>query len=234
MPLAYNGGGGGSIAAWLAERCGLSGHVLVTDIDLRFLMQSAALDQPMIEIQRHDILADPLPEQTFDLIHARLVLFHVPAREQALEHMVAALKPGGWIVIEDFDRNFMDFSYPSTNAQGAALYQKMQAALGQLMEARGVDPTWGRSLYRRLRAHGLGNVGMEVRAWLVRTSSRFDRRPQKLGSSPTRRSHRCSHCLMTLNSLSVPTSCSVRGVVGPNLSLPPVRFMRNSSLFLWL
>jgi SAM-dependent methyltransferase len=114
-----------------------------------------------IEIQRHDIVADPLPAQTFDLIHARLVLFHVSAREQALERMVAALKPGGWIVIEDFDRNFMDFSYPSTDAEGAALYQKMQAALGQLMEARGVDPIWGRSLYRRLRAHGLVNVGME-------------------------------------------------------------------------
>jgi ubiquinone/menaquinone biosynthesis C-methylase UbiE len=29
------GGGGGSIAAWLAQRCGKSGHVLVTDIDER-------------------------------------------------------------------------------------------------------------------------------------------------------------------------------------------------------
>jgi ubiquinone/menaquinone biosynthesis C-methylase UbiE len=155
------GAGGGTIAAWLAERCGLSGHVLVTDIDLRFLMESAVLDQPMIETQRHDIVADPLPAQTFDLIHARLVLFHVPAREQALQRMVAALKPGGWIVIEDFDRNFMDFGYPTPDAEAAALYQKMQAALGQLMEARGVDPTWGRSLYRRLRAHGLVNLGME-------------------------------------------------------------------------
>ncbi len=155
------GGGGGSIAAWLAERSGPVGHVLVTDIDKRFLMESAALDQPTIEIQRHDIVADPLPAQTFDLIHARLVLIHVPAREQALQRMVTALKPGGWLVIEDFDRTFIDFSYPTTDADAAALYRKMQAALGQLMEARGVDPTWGRSLYRRLRAHGLGNLGME-------------------------------------------------------------------------
>ena len=155
------GGGGGSIAAWLAHRCGESGHVLVTDIDERFLMQSAALHQPMIEIQRHDIVADPLPARSFDLIHERLVLFHVPAREQALARMVTALKPRGWIVIEAFDRNFNDFSYPSTNAEGAALYQKMQAALGHRMEARGVDPVWGRSLYRRLRALGLVDVGME-------------------------------------------------------------------------
>lgn len=155
------GGGGGSIAAWLAQRCNSGGYVLVTDIDERYLVESAALSQSTIEIKRHDIVADPLPARSFDLIHERLVLFHVPAREQALERMVAALKPGGWIVIEAFDRNFNDFSYPSLNTEGAALYQKMQTALGHLMEARGVDPVWGRSLYRRLRALGLVEVGME-------------------------------------------------------------------------
>src|SRR5690349_12873582 len=31
------GGGGGSIASWLARRVGERGHVLVTDIDPRFL-----------------------------------------------------------------------------------------------------------------------------------------------------------------------------------------------------
>ncbi|HKF37557.1 MAG TPA: hypothetical protein VKB35_11710, partial [Ktedonobacteraceae bacterium] len=50
------GAGGGSIAAWLAQRCGPGGYVLVTDIDERFLVESAALHQPMIEIQRHDIV----------------------------------------------------------------------------------------------------------------------------------------------------------------------------------
>ena len=44
----------------------------------------SALDKPQIEIQRHDIAIDPLPEQLFDLIHAQLVLFHVPTREKAL------------------------------------------------------------------------------------------------------------------------------------------------------
>jgi ubiquinone/menaquinone biosynthesis C-methylase UbiE len=122
------GAGGGSIAAWLGERCGPTGHVLVTDIDPRFLVESASLDQPTIEIQRHDIVADPLPAQTFDLIHARLVLFHLPAREQALQRMMTALKPGGWLVLDEFDRTRIDLSYPTTDAAAAALYQKMFAA----------------------------------------------------------------------------------------------------------
>ena len=155
------GGGGGSIAAWLSQRCGPTGHVLVTDIDPRFLAVLAALDQSTLEVQRHDIGTDPLPVQTFDLIHARLVLIHVLSREQALERMVAALKPGGWLVVEEFDPTLIDRSYPTTDATAAALYQKMLAVLGRLMAARGADRTWGRSLYRRLRAHGLVNLGME-------------------------------------------------------------------------
>ncbi|HET8853686.1 MAG TPA: class I SAM-dependent methyltransferase, partial [Ktedonobacteraceae bacterium] len=155
------GAGGGSIATWLGQRSGPSGHVLVTDIDPRFLMELATLDHAHIEIQRHDIGSDPLPAQPFDLIHARLVLIHVPAREQALQRMVAALSPGGWLVVEEFDSTFIDLRYPTTDAAAAALYLKMQAVLLRLMEARGSDLTWGRSLYRRLRAHGLVSVGME-------------------------------------------------------------------------
>jgi ubiquinone/menaquinone biosynthesis C-methylase UbiE len=157
------GGGRGSIAAWLAERCGKSGHVLVTDIDPRFLVESAALGWPTLEIQRHDIVADPLPAQTFDLIHARLVLIHLPAREQVLERMVTALKPGGWLVIEDFDITLFDRTYPTISPAAAALFQKVYAAQAQLMVARSGERalTWGRSLSRRLQAHGLVNVSME-------------------------------------------------------------------------
>ena len=157
------GAGGGSIAAWLAERSGKAGHVLVTDLDPRFLLESATLAHPHITIQRHDIGSDPLPVQRFDLIHARLVLIHVPARELALERMITALGPGGWLVVEDFDPTFIDSSYPTADASAAALFQKVAAAQGRLMAARSGELalTWGRSLYRRLRAQGLVNVGME-------------------------------------------------------------------------
>src|SRR4249920_2847968 len=57
------GGGGGSIAVWLAERCGPTGHALLTDIDPRFLVESTALGQPNLEVQRHDIVVDPLPHR---------------------------------------------------------------------------------------------------------------------------------------------------------------------------
>ena len=157
------GAGGGSIATWLGERCGPTGHVLVTDIDPRFLVELAPLAHPTLEIQRHDIGSDPRPAQRFDLIHARLVLIHVPEREQALERMVTALSPGGWLVIDDFDLTLFDPTYPTASARAGALFQKMRAAQNRLMAARSGEQalTWGRSLYQRLRALGLVNVGME-------------------------------------------------------------------------
>ena len=158
------GGGGGSIATWLAQRVGSTGQVLVTDIDPRHLTTIATPEYPHLTIQQHDIAADPLPEGSYDLIHARLVLIHVPTHEQALAKLVGALKPGGWLVVEDFDPTFVDRAFPSEGSAGAALYQKMLVAQLQLRAARGNDVSgWGRRLYTLFRAQGLVDVGMEGR-----------------------------------------------------------------------
>jgi SAM-dependent methyltransferase len=155
------GAGGGSVAAWLAERVGASGHVLVTDIDARYLAALTASGRPNVEVQRHDVGQDPLPDATFDLIHARLVLIHVPQREAALASLIAALRPGGWIVIEDYDPTFIDHSFPATNPADYADYDTMRVAMRTLMEQRGFDPTWGRSLYRRFIGHALEEVDLD-------------------------------------------------------------------------
>jgi hypothetical protein len=75
--------------------------------------------------------------------------------------MVAALKPGGWIVIEDFDNPLIDRSFPAKDAASAALIKKMVAALNQLATARGSEFGWGRKLYGRFLNEGLVEVGME-------------------------------------------------------------------------
>jgi len=158
------GAGSGSIARWLAQRVGSTGHVLVTDIDLRHLSGLTSLAQANLELQRHDIGLDPLPEQEFDLIHARLVLIHVKTRQEALARMVAALKPGGWLVVEDFDSMIVeDRSFPMWGTPDAALIRKMFTAMNHLLAQRGHELGWGRKLYRRFRESGLVEVGMEGR-----------------------------------------------------------------------
>jgi trans-aconitate methyltransferase len=48
-------------------------------------------------------MTDTLSDAAFDLIHARLVLSLIPEPEKVLARLVAALKPGGWIIEEEFD-----------------------------------------------------------------------------------------------------------------------------------
>ena len=150
------GGGGGSIAAWLAARVGPTGQVLVTDINPRFL---ESLQAPNLEVRRHDIVNDPLPEAAFDLIHSRLVLLHLPEREKVLDRLVAALKPGGWLIDEEFDGSSMP---PNDAANPGEVLLKVLIASRRVMQDRGADDrTFGRRLFSRLRAHGLVDVAAE-------------------------------------------------------------------------
>src|SRR5438552_3811177 len=59
------GAGGGSITEWLCKRVGQQGRVLATDIDPRFL---GMLSYPNLQVQRHDISTDDLPQSEFDLV----------------------------------------------------------------------------------------------------------------------------------------------------------------------
>jgi ubiquinone/menaquinone biosynthesis C-methylase UbiE len=155
------GGGSGSVAAWMAERVGASGYVLVTDLDPRFMEGSAYRRPAHMELRRHDIGAAPLPEAAFDLIHARLVLQHVPQRQEALAKLVAALKPRGWLMIEEFDGRLIDRTIPLADASEAERFRKMGRAVSRLLDDRGFDVEWARRLYGHLKAAGLTEVGME-------------------------------------------------------------------------
>ena len=151
------GGGGGSVASWLGERVGPRGRVVVTDINTRFL---ETLHQPNIEVRQHNVVTDALPEAAFDLVHARLVLMHLPEREAVLTRLVAALKPGGWLVDEEFDALAL---HDDPELRSGEEFLQSTTAFHRVLTQRGVDLRFGRLLFARLRALGLDNLGAEAR-----------------------------------------------------------------------
>lgn len=151
------GGGGGTVARWLAEQVAPAGSVLCTDLDPRHI---EAPPLPQLRVERHDIVRDALPEARFDLIHARLVLLHIPERVAVLERLVHALRPGGWIVIEDFDALSMP---PDSGIFPCELQLAAGDAMRRYMDRGGVDARFGRSLYGHFRALGLAQIGAEGR-----------------------------------------------------------------------
>ena len=150
------GGGGGSITSWMCERVGNEGRVLATDIQPRFLR---TLPFDNLEVRQHDIRVDDLPEHQFDLAHARLVLMHLPERELALQRILASLKPGGWIVLEEYDTLSV---FPDSGVNPGEEEVPILCACYQVLNAHGVDLLYGRRLPLRLLANGLVNVGAEA------------------------------------------------------------------------
>ncbi len=153
------GVGGPSIPTWLADRVGPAGRVLATDIDIRWAERAA---ETGVEVLEHDVAHDEPPSGGFDLVHERLVLIHLPDREQALDRMIAALRPGGWVLVEDFDSTMQPNACPDEVGPEQHLANDVRAGLRVLLSARGADMMLGRRLPRMLRDAGLEDVAADA------------------------------------------------------------------------
>jgi len=153
------GAGGTSVVARLAERVGPAGHVLATDIDLSWAAGAAA---PNVEVRAHDVASDPPPGGLFDLVHARLVLVHVPGRDAALAAMAGGLRPGGVLLVEDADPALQPLACLEELGPDEELANRLRRGFRTLLAGRGADLAYGRSLPRRLRAAGLVDVAAEA------------------------------------------------------------------------
>lgn len=153
------GAGTGTLAQALAERVAPSGSVVALDVDTRFLDPLAG---PHLESVALDVTERPLPTAEFDLVHARLLLETLPARGEVLANMIRATKPGGWVLVEDFDWATALVIDPSSDIHG-----RVATAIRSLFTRHGYDPLFGRSLPRRLRVAGLNDVGTHAQSILV-------------------------------------------------------------------
>ena len=154
------GAGGPSVPDWLAEQTGADGEVVATDLDTSWI--AGANPRPNLRVLRHDVGLDPPPEGRFDLVHARLVLVHVPQRTQALAAMVSVLRPGGWLVVEEADPALQPLLCLEETGPAERLANRLKVAFRQLMADRGADLAFGRTLPRRLREAGLVDVAADA------------------------------------------------------------------------
>jgi ubiquinone/menaquinone biosynthesis C-methylase UbiE len=132
------GAGAGSIAQWMAEVVGENGKVVAVDLNTRFL---AKIQRSNIEVIEDDIRYLTLESQSFDLIHVRYVLIHIPDFQVALAKMLDLLKPGGWMAIEE-----PDFSAARAIAGNEAACQSMNRvnqAIAQMFASRSMDYAFG-------------------------------------------------------------------------------------------
>lgn len=145
------GPGAGSIAYWLADQ---GGSVTAVDLDPGLLHE-----HPGVRIVQADV-RDGLPPEAagpFDLIHARLLLVHLPTRREIVARLVEHLAPGGHLVIGEFaSQPLRVYTAPST-ADGE-LFVKVMDGLLSLLAVHGGDMEWAHQAHGVFTGLGLTDV----------------------------------------------------------------------------
>jgi 2-polyprenyl-3-methyl-5-hydroxy-6-metoxy-1,4-benzoquinol methylase len=155
------GAGGGSIARYLADQVGPDGTVIALDLKPQHITP-----HPRLTVLQHDLTSDdPLPAGPWDLIHARLVLSHLPQRAEILGRLAERLAPGGVLLTEDWEALVARVVVAAPDAEAAELYQRYQATVGpKVFAAAGTDRGWARRANLAMRRLGLANVETTVNA----------------------------------------------------------------------
>ncbi|KAG5722766.1 hypothetical protein E4T56_gene7961 [Termitomyces sp. T112] len=106
---------------------------------------------PNLTYHHLDVLkAYPWESNTFDVIHMRLLLFHIPHREISgiIKRTVDLLRPNGWLLIEDSGRHIGHDNSPG-RAQSVVEHMFIE-----MLHAKGLDPFISERLHKLLEETG--------------------------------------------------------------------------------
>lgn len=144
------GPGAGSILNWMSGVVGPTGRVVAVDLSTKFLM---APQPKHVEVRQGDVRSAPLPVSSFDLVHARYALIHLSDYEAALSSMLACLKPGGWLVLEEPD--FSASRGIAGDPERLTSVNKINRAIKAMYDTLGMGYAFGLTLPALLQRRGM-------------------------------------------------------------------------------
>jgi ubiquinone/menaquinone biosynthesis C-methylase UbiE len=149
------GCGPGETMRLMAQRVGPSGRIVGVDVDARLGRHAlAALHEAghrQCEFAHVDLTTTvPIPGAPFDLVYARLLLFHLPQRVAVLRRLWDAVSPGGHLVVQDYDLRSVG-TLPSLESAGELLRVVVDA-----FSAAGCDVNAGARLPELFARAGIG------------------------------------------------------------------------------
>ena len=161
------GCGPGEVMRLMGDSVGPKGHVTGIDVDGKLGNEALGVLQATTENQfafiETDVEAtDDIPGAPFDLTFARFTLIHLKDQIAALRKMLHWTKPGGVVVIQEYESRTWDV-YPAH-----AAFAELQQIFCTVMEKAGRDLYLGTKLQTRFVEAGLGRPdGTDVVGALV-------------------------------------------------------------------
>ena len=155
------GCGPGETMRLLAQRVGPTGHVTGLDSDAALVAATAEQLPANCDVFVADMTRDPIEGQ-FDLVFARLLLFHLPQRVDVLRRLWAAVKPTGHLVVQDYDLA------SACSVPAAPGVDEVAALVIESFTAAGCDVRAGLRLPTLLKEAGVGAAdGTDVSGLLL-------------------------------------------------------------------
>lgn len=150
------GSGLGQLSRVMARAVGPEGRVIGVERDAEQVAEAERLaaeagEEGLVEFRRGNAVDLPLADDewaSFDLVHTRFLLEHVPAPQAIVRAMVKAAAPGGRIVLEDDDHHVLRL-WPK-----APLAERLWRIYYRSYEELGNDPFVGRRLVAMLHEAG--------------------------------------------------------------------------------
>jgi ubiquinone/menaquinone biosynthesis C-methylase UbiE len=149
------GCGPGEVMRLMGQRVGAAGRVVGIDLDAGLGNEAAGILRATGE-SRFDFISgdihevDSLPGAPFDLVYARLVLIHSPNPQALLRAMYRWVKPGGYLVVQDYDFRTLD-AYPRSEP-----IEAFRWVFQSVFERVGLDTRIGHKLPWHFVEAGLG------------------------------------------------------------------------------
>lgn len=141
------GGGNGSIAEWLAAKVGASGSVTAIDINPVLLQLVPAQN---LSVQQMDVRTGELRSESYDLVTCRALLHQIADYgPQVLARMAEAVRPGGWLFIQEPDFHLAPTTEPK-------LWARTWEGIVEWGHANGIDWLIGRRLPSMVADLGFG------------------------------------------------------------------------------
>jgi SAM-dependent methyltransferase len=148
------GCGDGQVTIAMARMAGPAGRVVGVDVDAEALeLARGAAGRAGVNAEFvHQDAARPLASGAFDLAYTRLVLSHLVDAPAAVRAMVAEVRRGGTVAVEDLFVGTLRSEPP------APALDRLQEVYSATVRFHGGDPTIGPRLCALLRASGLTEV----------------------------------------------------------------------------
>jgi len=159
MSFLELGPGAGGLLGWVVEAVGSTGKITAIDRDTRYIDK---LKHPNLQIINSDLTEIKLGDEQYDFIHGRYILMHIQDFQDVLQKIMAALKPGGWILLEEAD--FKVAHIETSSADRKRAFTATSQAINRLFSSKNIDHAFGKHLREIIVGCGFANIQEETYA----------------------------------------------------------------------